>query len=311
MKLNLSILYIILTVKKFSVVYEDLIAMTVDHEELLSENILNEADLSFLASIDLDYSDIQKIVNIVCDKLSNKLSRKISNKISKDIFNEISKKISNKISEENKSLKLLLDNHKNQTKEYIISIKKELREQITTVVVTTFSDKFKEFKEFKEIKEFKSHDISILINDVVNDISKIKDELSIVNTSVEKIDQLRDDVSNIKDKLSIVNTSVEKIDQLRDDVSNIKGKLSNVDSSVEKIDQLKDDVSEIKGKLSTNFFMAITSVISILTGILLIYSKLPNFRQDVVPPSMSPSQQKNVPSISPQRRSVPSTVPSP
>ena len=243
MKLDLNILYIILTVKEFPVVYKDLIIMTVDREELLFENIFDEEDLTSLKSIGLDYSQIQKIILLVCNNLVKNISLKVSEETLEYICNKVSKNVYNRINEQDKTLKRLLDNHKDQTKEYIINIKKELREQITTeittVVITTFSE---EFKEFKEVKGFKPHDIDNLITKV------------------------------------------------------------------------RDDVSEIKGKLSTNFFVAITSVISILTGILLIYNKLPNFQENnFVSPMNSPLQKKNVPSNSfpSQQEVTPPLIPSP
>ena len=217
-----------------------------------------------------------------------------------------------------------LENGKTRIKE---EIKEFLAFQILVIRLHTLPGDIQ-----KNLEEFLEKDVKNNINQINTKIkeSSIKiNKLPKIENRIENIEEKIDELSKIEDKiieklinedsplctkeeqneLNIKVTNIEKkLDKLLKIEDNIVKRLTDENSPLctkEEQNKLNIKVANIEGKLSTNFrttiSAAVTTVISIVGGMLLIYNK-------AIPTNINPNQKQNSSITIPNEKQIPSII---
>ncbi len=160
-----------------------------------------------------------------------------------------------------------------------------------------------------------SENVRVIQTEMKSILASVRIEVERMNTFnenlhslfTERIDGLKKDVDGLIDRdiptlarksdLSQVNNQLEKVEEKINKlpgIQEITRELAHNDSPLCTKDNLSDiavQVAEIKGKLSINFWVTVTTVVSVLGGILLIYMRLPSPQpatHSPAPPTQNP-----------------------
>lgn len=199
------------------------------------------------------------------DKINDRLSNtEIKLEVTQQDFNNSNQVLNTSVEE----LKKHLNTFREDT-EHFRRYSNEIN-KILELKLTSFGEKFDNFNRSLELLEQK------------------------IESNSHAIQGLRqDDIYQINEKLNNIPTLENIINELTNDNSPLATK--------KELQSLAITVAEINGKLSTNFWGIIVTFISLLSGILLIYNRLPTPQQvpQVAPQQplpaipQQPSQQKN------------------